>query len=99
MGGGSSKNGENYCILPSGMKLCWGQGTARSVSFPVDYDSAPQVVVTPIKSTKDNGYLIAAFLVGVTATGFSYKLKYTHTTYANDGGEASEPCTWMAVGY
>lgn len=89
----SQKNDGRY-IIPGGLKIQWGYTTARKVTFPVQYTTAPLIFLGSLSGNTD-GYLVCT-VTSRTIASFTYTCKYQIGTQT---GDATEAVQWIAIGY
>ncbi len=66
-----------------------GTGTPAFHTFPVPFNTAPTVLLTPIEP--DSSGCVAARVEALTATEFSYR------TYSTNGNQTCQCLQWMAI--
>lgn len=75
-----------------------GTNNLRSVTFPITFNSAPTVLLTP-KGNVTAQYSYSASLVSVGTTSATAYLYYRNIADGNDAGKGSDPLYYLAIGY
>jgi hypothetical protein len=72
----------------------------KTATFPVTYTTAPKCVITPKANLNASSqFIYGAVITSISTTQLKGKVYYIKKAGFTDNGEATEPATYIAIGY